>query len=236
MTDVRLTATNPEDSSVVPVACNAKGELKLEELPDASFDGNLDGNLLVSGSGMFGDLLLVGTIDSGCCLFSDGGVSFGGSEGVTIDGRTGNLSGPGKAQFAMQIDVGSPNFHQATNGLTVIHDADRDDGGSCGVAIFNQATGWDKQTIGVYGPGSNNLVVQVNNDGSAEFAGGQAGFTAEGNFWCTTRRGDTVILDATSNGMGIWESYTPTKRRQQIAKEWAEKNVVRPKPEETSQD
>ena len=31
MTDVRLTATNPDDSSVVPVACNAKGELKLEE-------------------------------------------------------------------------------------------------------------------------------------------------------------------------------------------------------------
>lgn len=31
MTDVRLTATNPVDSSVVPVACNEKGELKLEE-------------------------------------------------------------------------------------------------------------------------------------------------------------------------------------------------------------
>ena len=31
MADVRLTATNSEDSSVVPVACNAKGELKLEE-------------------------------------------------------------------------------------------------------------------------------------------------------------------------------------------------------------
>ena len=31
MSDVRLTATNPVDSSVVPVACNEKGELKLEE-------------------------------------------------------------------------------------------------------------------------------------------------------------------------------------------------------------
>ena len=30
MADVRLTAINPEDSSVVPVACNAKGELLLE--------------------------------------------------------------------------------------------------------------------------------------------------------------------------------------------------------------
>ena len=47
MTDVRLTATNPEDSSAVPVACNAKGELKLEE--PIEFDGNIDGDLDVSG-------------------------------------------------------------------------------------------------------------------------------------------------------------------------------------------
>ena len=57
MTDVRLTATNPDDSSVVPVACNAKGELKLEEPIDNSFDGNLDGDLTVSGSAEFaGDI------------------------------------------------------------------------------------------------------------------------------------------------------------------------------------
>lgn len=31
MTDVRLTATNPEDSSVVPVACNSRGELLTAE-------------------------------------------------------------------------------------------------------------------------------------------------------------------------------------------------------------
>ena len=31
MADVRLTATNPEDSSIVPVACNEKGELLLED-------------------------------------------------------------------------------------------------------------------------------------------------------------------------------------------------------------
>lgn len=31
MTDVRLTATNPADSSVVPVACNSRGELLITE-------------------------------------------------------------------------------------------------------------------------------------------------------------------------------------------------------------
>jgi len=48
MSDVRLTATNPEDSSVVPVACNASGELLLEAIPDQSFDGNLEGDLVVN--------------------------------------------------------------------------------------------------------------------------------------------------------------------------------------------
>lgn len=47
MSDVRLTATNPVDSSVVPVACNEKGELLLEQPPE--FDGNLAGDLTVGG-------------------------------------------------------------------------------------------------------------------------------------------------------------------------------------------
>lgn len=53
MTDVRLTATNPDDSSVVPVACNAKGELKLEE---PTFDANA--YVKVAGDNMTGDLTL----------------------------------------------------------------------------------------------------------------------------------------------------------------------------------
>jgi hypothetical protein len=55
MADVRLTATNPEDSSIVPVACNARGEVLLEELPaPPEFDGNLDGDLNVTGNASFG--------------------------------------------------------------------------------------------------------------------------------------------------------------------------------------
>jgi hypothetical protein len=53
MTDVRLTALNPEDSQVYPVACNSSGELKLEK--QATFDGNLDGDLTVTGSAFFVD-------------------------------------------------------------------------------------------------------------------------------------------------------------------------------------
>ena len=49
MTDVRLTATTPE-GDVVPVLSNTKGELLLEEPIAPEFDGNLDGDLSVSGS------------------------------------------------------------------------------------------------------------------------------------------------------------------------------------------
>ena len=66
MADVRLTATNPEDSSVVPVACNEKGELKLEEIP--SFN-NVDGDLTVSGSATF-----AGQVDVNEVLTGAGGV------------------------------------------------------------------------------------------------------------------------------------------------------------------
>lgn len=46
MADVRLTATNPEDSSVVPVACNSKGEL----LVDKPVIEQIDNDVMVHGS------------------------------------------------------------------------------------------------------------------------------------------------------------------------------------------
>ena len=42
MSDVRLTATNPVDSSVVPVACNSRGELLIEDVNIEGIDNNLD--------------------------------------------------------------------------------------------------------------------------------------------------------------------------------------------------
>lgn len=51
MTDVRLVATNPVDSTLVPVASNSRGELlttapKIEFIPN---DVEIDGNLIVNG-------------------------------------------------------------------------------------------------------------------------------------------------------------------------------------------
>ena len=153
MSDVRLTATNPEDSSVVPVACNAKGELKLEEpIAPPEFDGNLDGDLTVSGAGSFA----AGSAQ----IFSGGG-----------------------AYFAETVDIASP---ATTGGIRL---------SAAGSALFTGDLG----------------AATLSTSDSTSFASNKAGFTAEGYLWCTTRRGDTVILDATSNGLGTWVEYTPSR-------------------------
>lgn len=54
MTDVRLTALNPADSQVYPVACNDKGELLLEAT-EATGDLDVQGDLSVSGVANFVD-------------------------------------------------------------------------------------------------------------------------------------------------------------------------------------
>ena len=72
MTDVRLTATTT-DGEVVPVLSNTKGELLLEApvAPPPAFDGNLDGDLTVSGSGVFAGPVNAGNFgaDTGSNIF-----------------------------------------------------------------------------------------------------------------------------------------------------------------------
>ena len=89
MTDVRLTATNPEDSSVVPVACNAKGELLLEE-PTI----NSDNYVAKTGDNMTGDLTL-GT-DKITLDATDGSAEFAGDvviNSVTVYGNVVSKTG-----------------------------------------------------------------------------------------------------------------------------------------------
>ena len=125
MTDVRLTATNPEDSSVVPVACNAKGELLLEETP--GFDGNVDGDLTVSGSASFGSASFAGNVTIGVSPNSstESGVRIGTSGSILINriddsgavafsirekgsaGTNINMQSSGAAEFAGDVVVGS---------------------------------------------------------------------------------------------------------------------------------
>ena len=202
MADVRLTATNPEDSSVVPVACDAAGRLLLEEPqviegppgpPGEQGPPGQDGDPF---SGNF----------AGDANFA-GDVNFGGS-----------------ASFANTVDVGDVQIDYRGTVLIAADDT-RSTYFGCfknSVSGGNEVARINRDGNIYLGPtGAGELPSRANitlsaQDGSVAFAGNKAGFTAEGYLWCTTRRGDTVILDATSNGLASWVEYTPTTRLEEI--------------------
>ena len=270
MADVRLTATNPEDSTVVPVACNAKGELKLEEIPDQSFDGNLDGDLTVSGGAQIGAVTIadafswsnINTSASG--FWSQDNWRFGGDPSNSSSYNI-KLDATGTVEFKGNVYVGSAiqasgrvkgsyfetvSYYSAigvdsVNQRVIKFGSEIVNGGYIDFVI-SKTTLCDQDTDLAQVSFSENLRVSgeygtldvrgsIRNRSSGSFANGAAGFTAEGHLWCKTRRGDTVILDSTSNGLGVWEPYDLNKVAEKL-EEWAEKNVLRPKPEESSQD
>ena len=124
MSDVRLTATNPEDSSVVPVACNSKGELLIEdvvieEIPnDVVLDGVLTVNKGLGGYTPTGSNYLV-------CADDDGpiGTLYWARDKEGIHLNAGGMAGPdgkwlpfdfekmqGAAQIALSADSGTISF------------------------------------------------------------------------------------------------------------------------------
>lgn len=233
MADVRLTATNPEDSSVVPVACNAKGELLLEKISQVITDDlTVEGELTVKnhadspqGTRFYADKdrpadVCLGIIDpdgpefvsyfvNGGSLWSKGSITAQNalntysSINVFVDADTPsahNLSNTGSAQFAngkisigqdgqayftqkvnlqtvevgvpngdgtlvvgSKIEVGTPSFSAATNGVLILDDENTNSGGIC---VFNQSESQSyRQSLAVYGKGVNQLKYQVSNQG-----------------------------------------------------------------------
>ena len=261
MADVRLTATNPEDSSVVPVACDASGRLLLQELPAID---TIDGDLTVTGKGSFaGGKSIIG--NDGSAQFAQGAVdiyangtveftqSVNFASRVIIDRPVGellNLSTESKANYIFAGPTSTPGtaglsigtdlakLPEDNNAFIGIDGSATFAGGDIslnadGSATFVSNPGATAASAGNHisatglirvarvddGPvfeggkvGDGKYNVKLAADGSATFAGNKAGFTAEGYLWCTTRRGDTVILDATSNGLASWVEYTPTTR------------------------
>ena len=144
---------------MVPVACNDEGKLKLEE--PITFNGNLDGDLTVTG-----DASVSGRTTSTDFLTSPSNAYVAGD--YESDGVIGGL------------------FRATAQSLTAA--------GEC--LRFNRV-----------GEGITEVVINMHYDGSAVFAGGKAGLTKDGNLWVTTVRGQTVMLDAVTNGLGSWVSY-----------------------------
>jgi len=175
MADVRLTAINPEDSSVVPVACNAGGQLLVEE----------------QGQGPQGE---------------QGPPGPKGDDGDPFSGNfADDVTFGGSATFAGDVTVGNFNGNNSDLGVN-----NRSNG-----YIFVNSNAPDTASILSLKQNGVQKAV-IDGGGSATFAGDKAGFTAEGYLWCTTVRGDTVMLDATSNGMGVWVEYSPTTRIDEI--------------------
>ena len=261
MADVRLTATNPEDSSVVPVACDAAGRLLLEEpqviegppgppgeqgppgqdgqdgdpfsgnfAGDVTFGGSVDlaGNItsttynLGSSSGQGFQLGVNGALTcqrtsaiaavfrgfnqrtqtSG--IMGDGKILVG---GTLPDNPNTSLNADGSAEFVGDVNVGDYDVSNPDKAGVEQKKYGR-------ISIQRSLAEKDSSVIQAWAGTGRTLHIYAN--GSAEFAGNKAGFTAEGYLWCTTRRGDTVILDATSNGLASWVEYTPTTRLEEI--------------------
>ena len=239
MADVRLTATNPEDSSVVPVACDASGRLLLEEPgqgppgPEGPpgpkgddgdpFSGNFADDVTFGGSATFaGDVTVNANIVSTGSISCDQTiytkkwlqVDRTGPRETIFYGRlnstpTVTITADGSAEFAGGIVNIESDGRIITEGDNAyVHVGLSKDANKIPFNIYNTAYG-------------NESLARIAGDGSANFAGrvtiaNKAGFTEEGYLWCTTRRGDTVILDSTSNGLGQWVEYEPPSRKQQI--------------------
>ena len=268
MTDVRLTATNPEDSRVVPVACNEKGELKLEE--PVVFDGNFDGDLNVTGSGTFEGVVSSRGIKHPA--YSAYGYSLGVNDAgnftsVTFSTNYTNPTGGNNAnkQTFKIVTQDSPEgsdtkfavsaLGDVRIGGTIQNSADTStqnillsaDGSSLfkgDITVNNIATGGENAGISLrslgtvaacrtqnqhplwtgYIKNTDTPTSTILADGSCLFAGGKAGFTKEGNLFCTTTRGDLVVLENTSGGFGAWVEYDPSKHLLEKLEEWSEKD------------
>lgn len=165
MTDARLLATNPENSSLVPVACNSAGQLIVTDVTIEALPNSLavDGDLTVTGNAA-----ITGRIRSQDFLTS--------TDNAYV---TGSYESAGVIGGLFRATAESPTAS-----------------GEC-------------LRVNRVGKNTTEVVINMYYDGSAAFAAGKAGLTAEGNLWVTTARGQTVMLDAVSNGLGSWVPYDP---------------------------
>ena len=179
MTDVRLTATNPEDSSVVPVACNSRGELLVE---GAEVSSNFPDGLTVGPDGA-----------PVTTLANDGSSSFAGD--VEIGGDVGSSSAGGVKAFAagtvvsnrfasaddISNEIYSDNFVGRLNGANtsvIKSDGSASFNGSVSAgdeftakrAAFNFDQGQVGQVLGIY-PGTGTALpsISLRADGTATF-------------------------------------------------------------------
>ena len=131
MTDVRLTATNPEDSSVVPVACNAKGELLIEE-PTLAVDDYVSKTDTAS-QNIVSDLTL-------------------GADKITLDATDGS------AKFDVNVEVGDFDNTTGTKAFASGSLQVRRNDSNTAIVVYKDGTTTGNQTAVVNADGSADFV------------------------------------------------------------------------------
>ena len=176
MTDVRLTATNPEDSSVVPVACNSRGELLVEGSEGGEYlpltGGDLTGPLTSTSSATFAsfvesDLFSVSrsAVANKDSYVSKLSVADTGKHFKAVD--TGSnpvaaINSDGSADFAAQVVVGD---HTSSTGGIQLREV-----GSMAIRR-DSPSGSGVLTVYKGGTDSADATVAITNDGNATFTG-----------------------------------------------------------------
>ena len=171
MADVRLTAINPEDSQVYPVACNDKGELLLDS-GGASGDLDVTGNLTVDGTGQFGS-----------SVTSDFGFLAGGNAGTTTEGVKVTFQGAIHASNSSDsiylwngyrtgggdIGAGNPTSSISSNGSATFAGLISNNTSGAAFSFNRQTINGPADTLGVFAAaGVTKHIFKA--DGSAEFA------------------------------------------------------------------
>jgi hypothetical protein len=179
MADVRLTAVNPENSEVYPVACNDKGELVL----------NGASRLDVSE-----------TLDVASTTYADNAGLYLGQTPGNINFREIRLNKDGSAQFSQVVQVGGfvsyvrtdatdqnlASFNSNVGGLNVARIIFIADGSATfannvnlgGAVISNRTSGTDNCFVGQLNVSTTSFIKA---DGSATFAGGITASSTNGD-------------------------------------------------------
>lgn len=154
MADVRLVATNPIDSSLVPVACNTGGEFLLASPGDLT-DVHVLGDLSVDGTSTFDDNVIIdGPNSSVAALLVRSNYAAGvGNPVLLVRGNTDNdiawIDGTGEATFAGNVTIG-----KTTSGASDVG------------ARFVKGAKAQLLSLDCVAGGSTDVVYQVNNNGS----------------------------------------------------------------------
>ena len=229
MTDVRLTALNPEDSTVVPVACNSSGELLVDKGepvgPDLNVEGDLSvgGSITAAGSGRFaGDRIGLnadGTIETyRSSGNADSDLQAWQSDIGGIKQVKARIKADGSGTFKGDVAIGGSTTFRGTLGDAVAllppSIAEQFETIISSLPVAQPFTG-DATTLpaDIPTPLKNALVrvttagkINLNADGSASFSSIKAGFTAEGELIFTSRNARYKLV--VSDGFLFPEPYT----------------------------